>query len=101
MMEAAGICAATVAAGFRVFVVVAGFVAGAAVLLCGLRRWAVADQSHPALQLRARVHGLHDDGRWDDLRVFADRQQRQREQTRKEDQARQDGGEDRPIDEEL
>jgi len=32
-MEAAGICAATVAAGFRVFVVVAGFVAGAAVLL--------------------------------------------------------------------
>src|SRR5262249_21855830 len=53
------------------------------------------------LGVGARVGGVHDHGGRYDLRVLADRQLEEREESRDGDERRDDPGEDGPVDEEI
>src|SRR5207253_845439 len=65
-------------------------------LLLERRRHRLGDH----LRVRPRVGRDDEDGRGHDVGVLADGQDRDRDQPRDEDDDREDGGEDRPIDEE-
>ena len=65
-------------------------------LLLDRRRHRLGDH----LRIGAGILRAHHHGRRRHLRIFGDRQRRQRQQTRQEDQRRQHAGEDRPVDEE-
>src|ERR1051326_1377123 len=59
------------------------------------------DRLGDGFRVRAWIGRAHDDGGWNDLRVFADRQPEHREQTNDEDHGREHARENRAPDEEV